>query len=304
MDRSITYTIPQEADGFAVSRFLRSKGYSARNITELKHPEHRILLNGSPVYMTHPVHAADTLTVEIHERAVSSHIVPVNLPLDILYEDEDILVVSKPAGMPVHPSLNNYTNSLANGLAWYYAQQGKPFVFRCSNRLDRDTSGITVIAKHMVSAGILSEAIARHAIRREYLAICAGHVTPAEGRIDAPIGRKGNSSLIERQIDFEHGDYAATNYRVLEYLQDHTLVSLQLETGRTHQIRVHMQYLGYPLIGDYLYHPDMTHIGRQALHATRLSFTHPVSGEQMTFTAPLPADMQQVVDTLKRSAIT
>lgn len=302
MDRSITYTIPQEADGFAVARFLRSKGYSARNITELKHPEHRILLNGVPVYMTRTVQSGDTLTVEIHESEVSSRIVPVDLPLDILFEDEDILVISKPAGMPVHPSLNNYTNSLANGLAWYYAQQSKPFVFRCSNRLDRDTSGITVIAKHMVSAGILSEAIQRHEIEREYLAICAGHVTPASGRIEAPIGRRGNSSLIERQIDFEHGDYAATNYHVQEYLNGHTLVSLQLETGRTHQIRVHMQYLGYPLIGDYLYNPDMTHIQRQALHATRLSFVHPLSGEKLTFRAPLPADMQQVVDSLRLTA--
>ena len=216
------------------------------------------------------------------------------LPLDIIYEDEDIIVVNKPAGMPVHPSLNNYRNSLANALMYYYQAQGLPFIFRCTNRLDRDTSGLTVIAKHLVSSSILSALAVKHEITREYLAIVRGVPVPPAGTINAPVGRTG-SSLIERKIDFEHGEHAVTHYRVLDTKNGHSLVSLILETGRTHQIRVHMKYTGYPLIGDYLYNPDMEHINRQALHSYRLAFRHPVTGEPLEFTAPLPEDMRRVL---------
>ena len=236
----------------------------------------------------------DILTVHIQEPESSPNIPPVKLPLDIVYEDEDIVVVNKPAGMPVHPSLNNYENSLANGLMYYYQEQGKPFIFRCTNRLDRDTSGLTVVAKHMVSSSILSSMGMRHEITREYLAIVRGALKPSEGTIDAPIGRTG-SSLIERKIDFENGERAVTHYRVVEEQNGHSLVSLILETGRTHQIRVHMKYIGHPLVGDYLYNPDMEYIDRQALHSHRLSFTHPVTGEKMEFTAPLPTDMRKIL---------
>ena len=147
--------------------------------------------------------------------------------------------------MPIHPSLNNYTNSLANALAWYYQQQGKPFIFRCCNRLDRDTSGLTVVAKHLVSGNILSTMTKKKEVRREYLAVVRGHIIP--------------------------------------------------ETGRTHQIRIHLKHLGFPLVGDYLYNPDMEYISRQALHSFRLSFPHPITGEVMDFTAPLPEDMRNIL---------
>ena len=194
---------------------------------------------------------------------------------------------------PIHPSLNNYRNSLANALMWYYEQQNKPFIFRCTNRLDRDTSGLTVVAKHMVSSNILSSMTARHQIEREYLAIVRGHVTPFEGTINAPIGRTG-SSLIERKIDFENGEHAITHYHTVFEKNGLSLVSLILETGRTHQIRVHMKHLGFPLIGDYLYNPDMELIDRQALHSHCLRFLHPITGRQMTFTADLPEDMARL----------
>ena len=206
------------------------------------------------------------------------------------------MVINKPAGMPIHPSMNNYYNSLANGLASYIAQQNCPFVFRCINRLDRDTSGLTIIAKHYVSAGMLSTMIANKTssgITREYLAIVKGSVLPSEGTIAAPLGRK-EGSIIERCVDFEKGESAVTHYRVLDEKNGHSLVSLILETGRTHQIRIHMKYLGYPLIGDYLYNPDMALMHRQALHAWKLSFRHPITGEQMHFAAPLPEDMASV----------
>ena len=294
MNREITYHIEDIHAGLSVRDFLQGKDYSRQNLIELKKYEDGILVGGEPQYMNYLLRARDLLTVRIHDEECSEKILPVELPLDIVYEDEDLLVVNKPAGMPIHPSLNNYDNSLANALAWYFEKQGKPFVFRCINRLDRDTSGLTIIAKHMVSAGILSSMVARREIHREYLAIVKGIVTPTEGTIDAPIARKGDS-IIERVIDREKGERAVTHYRVLQSQKDLSLLSLHLETGRTHQIRVHMKYLGFPLIGDYLYHPDMTLIGRQALHSHRLTFVHPMTKERLDFVSNLPEDMLQVL---------
>ena len=293
MERIITYHIDARAGGLRTEQFLRRRGYSCQNLTQLKKMPESILINGVWSYMRTPLSAGDNLTVHIRETESSPNIPPVDLPLCIVYEDEDIIVVNKPAGMPVHPSLNNYMNSLANALMYYYQQQGKPFIFRCTNRLDRDTSGLTVVAKHMVSSGILSAMTARHKIRREYLAIVRGHVTPPSGTIDAPIGRAG-TPLIERRIDFEHGERAVTHYRVVKEKNGHSLVSLVLETGRTHQIRVHMKYLGFPLVGDYLYNPDMEYIQRQALHSHSLAFRHPITGEDLKFTAELPEDMLRI----------
>lgn len=294
MERIITYTIDSASAGLRIEQYLRRRGYSYQNLARLKKMRESILLNGAWTYMRTAVKDGDILTVHIQEPESSPNIPPVKLPLDIVYEDEDIVVVNKPAGMPVHPSLNNYENSLANGLMYYYRKQGKPFIFRCTNRLDRDTSGLTVVAKHMVSSSILSSMGMRHEITREYLAIVRGALKPSVGTIDAPIGRTG-SSLIERKIDFENGERAVTHYRVVEEQNGHSLISLILETGRTHQIRVHMKYIGHPLVGDYLYNPDMEYIDRQALHSHRLSFTHPVTGEKMEFTAPLPADMRKIL---------
>ena len=190
--------------------------------------------------------------------------------------------------------MRNYTHSLANGLAWYFAQKDCPFVFRCINRLDHNTSGLTIIAKHLVSGSILATMVRNREIHREYLGISRGRVTPSFGTITAPLGRK-DGSIIERTIDFEHGESAITHYEVLEEKNGHSLIRLTLETGRTHQIRIHMKYLGYPLIGDYLYNPDMEHITRQALHSYHMEFPHPITGQKMTFTAPLPPDMSAII---------
>lgn len=278
-----------------IGEYLQSKGYSSQTIKELKKMEESILINGVWEYVRHKLVCGEELTIHIKEEASSEKIPPVKLDFSIVYEDEDIMVINKPADMPIHPSLNNYYNSLANGLAYYFEQQGKPFIFRCVNRLDRDTSGLTIIAKHMLSAGILSQQVAGRQIHREYLAIVRGVPTPTEGVINAPIARK-EASVIERIVDFEKGDNAVTHYKTIHTKNGHSLLSIHLETGRTHQIRVHMKHLGYPLIGDYLYNPDMEYISRQALHSHRLKFIHPLSNEVMEFTAPLPQDMAGVLD--------
>ena len=214
MERTITYKITDSGQNIRIDSFLRKHGYSMQNLTLLKKMPESILKNGEWSYMQTTLQAGDILTVRIQEETSSPNIPAVNLPIDIVYEDEDIIVINKAAGMPIHPSLNNYRNSLANALMWYYEQQNKPFIFRCTNRLDRDTSGLTVVAKHMVSSNILSSMTARHQIEREYLAIVRGHVTPFEGTINAPIGRTG-SSLIERKIDFENGEHAITHYHTV-----------------------------------------------------------------------------------------
>ena len=266
--RSITYKIGPESASQKVSSFLKAKGYSTQNRINLKKDPRSIWVNGVCVFQNTILQAGDELKVQIREQENSDGIVSVELPLDIVYEDEDLLVINKPAGMPIHPSLHNYDNSLGNALAWYFKKQGKPFVFRCINRLDRDTSGLTIVAKHMVSGAILSHMVAAKSkegleaegIHREYLAIVEGHVSPEQGVIEAPIARK-ESSCLERIVDFENGERAITHYQVLQTTDRYSLVALQLETGRTHQIRVHMGYLGYPLVGDFLYNPN--YIGNQ-----------------------------------------
>ena len=294
MNRNIDYIIDEDSAGLRVEQFLRRKRYSGQNLSEIKRMPKSILVNGVHYYMRQELSKGDHLQVCICETNNSEKIPPTNLPLDIIYEDEDILVLNKPAGMPIHPSLNNYTNSMANALAYYFQSQGKPFIFRCCNRLDRDTSGLTIVSKHLVSGSILSDMTKYREVHREYLAITRGSVTPSEGTIQAPLGRK-EGTIIERTVDWEHGEDAVTHYKVVKEANGHSLVSLRLETGRTHQIRIHMKYLGYPLIGDYLYNPDMEYMTRQALHSHHMEFTHPITGEHMSFTAPLPEDMARVI---------
>lgn len=294
MNRTISYDIDSHSEGLRIEQFLRRKGYSAQNLSTIKRMPESILVNGVHYYMKQTLKAGDRLLVRIQETESSRNIPPVCAPLSIVYEDEDLIVVNKPAGMPIHPSLNNYTNSLANALAWYYQQQRKPFIFRCCNRLDRDTSGLTVVAKHLVSGNILSTMTKKKEVRREYLAVVRGHIVPESGTISAPLARKGGT-IIERVVDFDRGEPAVTHYHLIREANGHSLVSLQLETGRTHQIRIHLKHLGFPLVGDYLYNPDMEYISRQALHSFRLSFPHPITGEVMDFTAPLPEDMENIL---------
>ena len=189
MNRTIEYTIPESQNGLRVEQFLRRKGYSRQNLTEIKRMPQSILVNGIHYYMRQTLAAGDHLQVCICETESSEKIPPVKLPLNIIYEDEDILVINKPAGMPIHPSMKNYYNSLVNALAWYYQDQGKPFIFRCSNRLDRDTSGLTVISKHLVSASIMADMTKKRLVHREYLAIVKGDLTTPAGTITAPLSR-------------------------------------------------------------------------------------------------------------------
>ncbi|SCY42388.1 23S rRNA pseudouridine1911/1915/1917 synthase [Pseudobutyrivibrio sp. AR14] len=294
MNRTLTYEISTEYNSFPIDKYLKSQGYSSANITAIKKMPNNVVINGQWVHMNRKLSAGEVLTVNISEDNSSEKIPPVKMPLDIVYEDEDIIVINKPAGLPIHPSLNHYEDSLANGLAYYYESQGKPFIFRCANRLDKNTSGLTVIAKHLVSANILSTMVKNRQFHREYYAIVRGTLAEKTGTIDAPIGRV-DDSIITRQVDFENGERAVTHYEVIKENNGHSLVSIHLETGRTHQIRVHFKYIGHPLIGDHLYNPDFEYMNRQALHSHKIEFTHPITGSPMSFVADLPTDMQFIL---------
>lgn len=288
------YLIQQQDIQKTVEQFLLSNGYSAALIRRLRHTEQSILKNGISVYTTYRLDEGDSLAVTLPEEHGSENIVPVPMDLDIRYEDRDLLVVNKAAGIPIHPSQGNHDNTLANGIAWYLGEKGEAATYRAINRLDRDTTGLLILARHALSACMLSEMVRTHAIRRCYLAAASGLVPP-EGVIDAPIARTCDST-IERCVDFERGDSARTHYRTLYYNRDTdcSLVELRLETGRTHQIRVHMKHIGHPLPGDFLYNPDYRLIGRQALHSWQLDFIHPIKKEPLHFEAPLPEDMRRL----------
>lgn len=292
MKRILTYTITSEYENRSVHDYLSHMGYSHAVFVLLKKTPRSILVNGTWYYVNDLLHAGDTLTVTIDEPGGSLQILPVALPLAIVYEDEDILIVNKPDGMPVHPSIHNYDNTLANAVVDYYEKKGCTYTFRCVNRLDKDTTGLTILAKHCLSSAVLSRQMTERTIQRTYLAIVEG-MTDTCGTIDAPIARKEDSAIL-RCVDPVHGESAVTHYRRLAFCNGLSLLELHLDTGRTHQIRVHMQSIGHPLIGDFLYNPDFSKIKRQALHSCRLDFCHPINGQMLTFCAPLPSDMQQL----------
>ena len=289
MDRIFHYQITENERGTTVLDFLRKKGFSRHILSSMKADKEALTRNGQRIGGREQLLAGDYFRVRLLETVDSDGIIPVSMPLSILYEDEDILVINKPADMPVHPSIGNYTNTLANGVAAYLDAKDEHSPFRCINRLDRDTSGALILAKNAFSAAVLSTQMRNRQIRRTYLAVVEG-ITPPNGTIFAPISRV-DDSVIERHVDFLHGEPAVTHYERLETKNEHSLLEIHLETGRTHQIRVHMGYIGHPLPADYLYHPVYDCFKRQPLHSLQLEFRHPVTDKSMCLLAPVPEDM-------------
>ena len=289
MDRIFHYQITENEQNTTVLDFLRKKGFSRHILSSMKADKEALTRNGQRIGGREHLLAGDHFRVRLLETIDSDGIVPVSMPLSILYEDEDLLVINKPADMPVHPSIGNYTNTLANGVTAYLDAKGEHSPFRCINRLDRDTSGALILAKNAFSAAVLSTQMRNRQIRRTYLAVVEG-ITPPNGTISAPISRV-DDSVIERHVDFLHGEPAVTHYERLETKNEHSLLEIHLETGRTHQIRVHMGYIGHPLPADYLYHPEYDCFKRQPLHSLQLEFRHPVTDKSMCLLAPVPEDM-------------
>lgn len=309
MDRRIEYIIDASSAGKTVKDFLLDLNYSSQNLTDLKKATDGIFHNGSRAYVTETLEVGDIVTVNIHDSHSSEKIPPVEMELDIVYEDEDVVIVNKPADMPTHPSMNNYENTLANGLVHYYAKQGKEFVFRSINRLDRNTTGLVLIAKNAVSGAMLSGQVREGIIKKEYVAItqgridvdnlCAKYPAVIKGTddthftIDVPIARV-EGSTIKRRVH-ESGERAVTHVKVFRKSENISVVICELETGRTHQIRVHMSHIGHPLLGDGMYNPENKDMARQALHCRSIGFVQPITGEYMEISIPLADDMLEVV---------
>ena len=292
MNREIHYAITKEYEN--IHQFFKEHRYPRGLVAALKRNP-LVYINDKEALLYYPLHVGDELIIKLPEEGdhSSTQIIPMDVPLDVVYEDEDILVINKPAGMSIHPSLHHYEDSLANAVAGYYAARGESIVFRCVNRLDKNTTGLTIIAKNALASAVLNTQGKNREIHRTYRCIVEGSIQDA-GVVDAPIGRVGDSVIL-RQVDPENGQRALTHYTPLLEANGYTLLECTLETGRTHQIRVHMNHIGHPLPGDYLYHPVFDRIDRQPLHSYRLTFTHPITGEAMDFTAPMPKDMEELL---------
>lgn len=303
MKKLLTYPITETPISQTVEQFLKARGYSKHLLIRLKHSPLGLSIGGAKVFSNHILKPGEVLEVRLDEPEDSPNIVPTPMDLDLVYEDEDLLVINKPAGLPIHPSQGHYDMTLANGMAWYFRQKKEPFVYRVINRLDRDTTGLLILARHSLSAAILSQMVKERRIHREYLAVASG-LLDSEGVIRAPIARVPGSTIM-RQVDVKQGDPACTHYRLLHYNPelDCSLAALTLETGRTHQIRVHLKHIGHPVLGDFLYHPDYRLISRQSLHSHKLSFRHPLSQKELVLEAPLPEDMRFVFSHKRRSPL-
>lgn len=293
--RILTHTVLPEEEGRMVKGILRgSLQLSYTLLKSLKWRENAILLNGQSVHVNAIVHAGDVVSVALSERTPREDLYCENTAApNIVYEDEDLLVLNKPAGVAMHPKADDAAApSLAAMLTGYLGEGSVPHFV---SRLDKGTSGLLIAAKSGYIHDRLRRALHSSELRREYRAVAVGQVTPPRGVINAPIGR-ADGSIIRRCV-CEDGLVSRTEYEVLQTTERFTLLRLRPETGRTHQLRVHMAYLGHPLAGDWLYGTeDKNLIARPALHSYELWFTQPITGQELHFTAPIPQDMQRLLE--------
>ena len=290
----LTLTVSPHQSGRCVRSILKNELHlSTSCINRLKRTERGITINGKRVFTNALLSAGDVLTVDLAAAEQPTKIIPIAIPLDIVFEDEHLLIINKSAPLAVIPSsLAPDEPTLANALAHYL---GKDFSFHPVNRLDRSTTGLMIVAKSSFIHDRLQRVLHSGAFTRRYLAVCEGFPDPAEGEITLPIARK-EGSAIARCVSPD-GQSAHSTYRTLTRTARFSLVELTPHTGRTHQLRVHMAAIAHPLVGDWLYGTeDHSLIPRPALHAAHLSVHHPVTGELIEYTAPLPADMKQLME--------
>lgn len=302
----LVYQVPEETTYQTVKEVLKIEfSMSDRLLLKLKKLQ-KISLNRKIVYVHHPIQKGDIIQCDLEYEEDNSNIVPTSLPLSILYEDEGYLVIDKPAGIPVHPSCDHYADSLSNRVRYYFDQIGLKKKIRPVNRLDKDTSGLVIFAKNEYMQECLIKQMKTKEFIKKYIAIVNGHLENEKGTINAPIARKENS-IIERCVSLD-GEIAITHYQVLSTKQieelfhnkilgkvnDFDIVECTLETGRTHQIRVHMAHIGHPLLGDTLYGTSSSLISRQALHCYYMKFIHPLNKQEVIYRSDLPEDMNNI----------
>jgi len=289
----VRFTVSEKMDGMLVRDILEKEiKFSGAIITFLKTRDRGIVLNGERVTVRKTVKVGDLLELDYTDdrtMAEKSDIEPVELPLDILYEDDDLIVLNKPPFMPTHPSHNHHNDTLANALRFYFDSKDHPFIFRAVNRLDNATSGIVLVAKNKLSAKILSQDIVDKKISKSYLAVLNGTPDLREGEICEPIKRE-RESIIKRVVA-DDGAYSLTSYKTLISSDMFSLVEASPITGRTHQLRVHFAHIGHPICGDTMYGYPSHFINRQALHAYKITFNHPIHKNEITLEAKPPRDM-------------
>lgn len=295
------FVVEQKHDGVLLRSYLKGTcGVSARLLTQLKKRDDGILVNGQRVTVRYLLHAGDTVTIAEHDAVAQDAFPAVKLDFDILYEDDDLLVVDKPPFMPTHPSAGHDGDTLANGLTYLFAQRGEPFVFRPVSRLDRNTSGIITLAKNQYAAARLCKAMKEHQIHKTYLAITDGIPPCDSGRIETGTRRMREMYVMREvcDIEAEGAMLTVTDYRVLKTVDGHALLELHPLTGRTHQIRLHLAHIGCPITGDEIYGKGSDVIARHALHAASVELIHPVTEQALCFRSRLPDDIAALCQTL------
>jgi len=288
-DNLLSYIVdPKDQLTYLRDVFKKKLPVSHALLKRLKVQE-KIQVNGQAAHTNYRLQTGDLVTVDLNLEE-QNLVLPQDIPVDIIYEDDDLMVINKPAGMAVHPIKNQLEGTLANALTYYWQQRGENRLFRPINRIDKGTSGLVLVGKSQYAHQAMFRQQKQGLVRRRYLALVEGEIQEDQGCINLPIGHTEPGSTARRTVDC-NGKPAITYFTVIKRYQDYTLLELRLETGRTHQIRVHMSYLGYPICGDAVYGHGSQLIGRQALHAAWTCFLQPRSLTPLAFKAPLPTDM-------------
>lgn len=292
----LKYVVKKDEHFDNIKEVLKTKfEISDRLLLKLK-KNNLIFLNGSVANIKEPINSNDMVEISLDYDEDNTNIVPVKMDLKIVFEDDWLLILNKPAGYPIHPSMLHFEDSISNGVKYYFDSINLHKKIRPVNRLDKDTSGIVIFAKNEYAQECLVRQMKQNEFVKEYIAVCCGKFDSLVGTVNAPISRK-DGSIIERCVN-QNGDYAVTHYDVVQSNSNMSVVHLRLDTGRTHQIRVHMSYLGHPIVGDTLYGTASDLINRQALHSSSVTFYHPVSKQRLSFTAPLFDDMNNLIKSM------
>ena len=294
MKKNMTYRI--EDGNITIKDFLLSNNISSKAISTLKKQVDGILVNGKVQFTNYKLQPNDILSINLDENNDYENIIATKMDLDILYEDDDIVIVNKSADITVHPSKKYFTNSLVNGLTYYYQNKNMDVKLHCITRLDKETSGCVLFAKNRIAANCLSNMVKQKEISKTYLSLASGKVSKQHFLISAPISRISKGNIL-RCVDFQTGKEALTECFLLEYYpsNDISLLKCLLHTGRTHQIRVHLQYINHPIVSDSLYNKSCKLLLRQGLHCYNIRFIHPISHQLIDVTSQLPADLKQVL---------
>ncbi len=293
------HQVDETEHGKMLKQVLTSRFHFSKKMMQRLKQNQLVTVNDQLRYFTERVQAGDQITIRMMREETPDYIEPQEVPFHIVYEDDDLVVVDKPAGIVVHPTRRHPDHTLANGLFYHWKQRGESHKMRPVTRLDKDTSGLLVVAKHAYAHGYFAKQMAKKRYHRTYLAVVHHPMADDDGTIDAPIYRLPDQGT-RRQVNFELGERAITHYQVVRRWEKATLVKLRLETGKTHQIRVHLAWLGHPIIGDPLYGTgtDPHLLQRQALHATHLELFHPRTETWVSWESPLPSDIQGLLMSL------